>query len=70
MNAGSDVEVADVEGVELDELAPGFDQIAHQRREQAVGLEGVLDPHLEQGSTSGSIVVSQSCSGFISPRPL
>src|SRR5688500_15462263 len=44
------VEVGDFERVVFDELAPRFDHVAHQRREDAVGGDCVLDPHLQQAT--------------------
>ena len=40
---GSHVQVLHVEGVVLDELAAGRDFVAHEEREQSVGLGGVAD---------------------------
>jgi hypothetical protein len=54
----------------LDELAARLDNIAHQPREYFIGLAKVADLHLQQRARFLSRVVSQSCSGFISPRPL
>src|SRR3546814_3121057 len=48
MRRPSDVEVGDLQRVVLDELAPRFDDIAHQGREDLVGGDRVLDPHLQQ----------------------
>jgi hypothetical protein len=39
----SDVEVAHVEGVLLDELTAWFDLVAHQDAEQLVGAHGIFD---------------------------
>jgi hypothetical protein len=59
-----------VEGVVFDELAAGGDFVAHEEGEQRVGFGGVVDGDFEEAAFSGSIVVSKSCFGFISPRPL
>jgi hypothetical protein len=42
----SDVQVLDVEGVVLDELAAGRDFVAHEEGEEGVGLGGVVDARL------------------------
>src|SRR5207248_356009 len=47
--ADSDIEVGRVEGVLLDELAPGLDRIAHQRREHLLRLGHVVRVDLEKG---------------------
>ena len=65
-----DVEVADVQGVFLDELAARLHVIAHQGREDLFAFDGILEPHSSRVRDSAFIVVSQSCSAFISPRPL
>jgi len=44
----SGVKVLDVEGVLLDELAPRFDDIAHQLGEDIVGLGEIVDLDLKQ----------------------
>src|SRR6476619_1747598 len=44
--AGSDVEVGDLQRVVLDELATRLDHVAHERREDLVGRDGVFDAHL------------------------
>src|SRR3989475_7250607 len=46
--AASDVEVDDFERVLFDELAPLLDVFPHQRGENLLGLDDVLEPHLEQ----------------------
>ena len=43
MAVGSHVEIGDVQGVVLDEIAPGFDQVAYQFGEQAVVVVALLD---------------------------
>src|SRR3546814_1993369 len=53
MRRPSDVEVGDLQRVVLDELAPRFDDIAHQGREDLVGGDRVLDPHLQQAARVG-----------------
>ena len=53
VNHGSDVEELDVEGVVLDELAAGRDFVAHEKREERVGLGGVGDVHLEEAAVLG-----------------
>ena len=65
-----DVEVHDFLGVRLDELLARRHRRAHQHVEGLVRLDAVVDRDLQQRARAGSIVVSQSCSGFISPRPL
>ena len=60
-----------VERVVLDEFAARLDHIAHQLGEQLVGLVGMLAPSPRSRERAfSSSVVSHSCSGFISPRPL
>src|SRR3954468_15394305 len=46
----SDVEVGHVAGVGLDELAPRLDLVAHEHREHALGLRGVVHGHLDKGA--------------------
>ena len=46
--AWSDVEVAHAERVGLDERPPRLDLLAHERREDLVGRDGVLDLHAQQ----------------------
>jgi uncharacterized ferredoxin-like protein len=65
-----DVEVADVERVDLDELATRLDEVAHQGREDLLGRSTSPIATSSRLRRAGSIVVSQSCSAFISPRPL
>src|SRR5580698_6267294 len=50
---GSDVQVADVQGVVLDELAAGRDIVPHQQGEEGVGLGGVVDRDLEEAALLG-----------------
>src|SRR3954463_5717142 len=50
-STSSDVEIAHVERVLFDELAPRLDQIAHQLREDAIGLFHLFDLHLEKVAT-------------------
>lgn len=61
-----------IQSVVFDELAAGFDDISHEDRKHAIRLDGVvlIEIHLEQFCASGFMVVSKSCFGFISPRPL
>src|SRR6266545_1049872 len=47
---GLDVEVDHVEGVLLDELAPGLDGVAHEDGEDLVGTDRVVHTHLEKGA--------------------
>src|SRR3546814_4785244 len=49
----SDVEVRDLEGVALDEVAAWLDLVAHQGGEYLARLLGVADPDLEQGAGLG-----------------
>src|SRR6185437_6034526 len=42
------VDVLDLQGVLLDELAPRLHLLAHQRAEHLVGLEGVVQLHLQE----------------------
>ena len=42
-----------VQGVLLDELAAGLDQVAHQAREHVRSVVGMVDPHLQQGARLG-----------------
>src|SRR5262249_19483701 len=44
----SDVQVSHGKGVLFDELAPRLDQVAHERREDLIRLDAVLDLHLEE----------------------
>ena len=66
----SDVKVAHLARLGLDEGLAGPDLLAHQHREDLVRLDGVVDADAQEGARPGSIVVSQSWSAFISPRPL
>src|SRR5262245_64904755 len=50
---GSDVEVAHVERVLLDELPPRLHLVAHEGGEDLVGLVRVLDLHLQQRARLG-----------------
>lgn len=59
-----------VAGVLLDELAPRGHFLAHEPLKELAGLEGVLELHPLEDPLLRFMVVSQSCSGFISPRPL
>lgn len=38
----------DVQSIFLNEITAGLDLVTHQAREQAVGIRGVVDLHLEQ----------------------
>src|SRR5260221_9514076 len=49
----SDVEVRNPQRVGLDELAARLDLVAHERREDLAGADGVLDLHLEQDALGG-----------------
>ena len=69
-HGSSDVQVGDAEGVLLDELAAGFDDVAHQAGEDLVGDVRLRDLDRSSERLAGSSVVSHSCSAFISPRPL
>src|ERR1022692_982402 len=42
------VEIRYVQRVLLDEFAPRFDRIAHQRRKDVIGRHGIFDAHLHQ----------------------
>ena len=66
----SDIDVRRFQGVFFDKGAARFNRIAHQRGEQLIGSDGVLTVTRSMRRLSGSMVVSHSCSGFISPRPL
>jgi hypothetical protein len=46
----SDVQIGHRQRVLLDELATRLDLVAHQRREDIVGSNGVLDLHLHQAA--------------------
>src|SRR4051794_7781860 len=48
-----DVEEPDILRVLLDELAAGLDVLAHERREDGVGGDGVIDRHLTQRAGRG-----------------
>ena len=66
-----DIEVPRAERVRLDEGAPRLDLVAHQLGEDLVGGDAVArSARCSSAARSGSMVVSQSCAGFISPRPL
>ena len=54
----------------LDELAARLDLVAHQHGEDLVGRLASSMRHELSVRVMGSMVVSQSWSGFISPRPL
>jgi hypothetical protein len=56
--------------VGLDEAAAGGHAAAHQHVEGAVGLGRILDVTRSTVRLAGFIVVSHSCSSFISPSPL
>src|SRR4029077_12817762 len=49
----SDVEVAHVQRILLDELPPRLDLVTHQGGEDLVGLVGILDLHLEERARRG-----------------
>src|SRR5512140_2969954 len=49
----SNVQIRHVEGVRLDELAARLDRVAHEDREDLVGLDGVLDAHLQEAARGG-----------------
>ena len=65
-----DVQVPHIQRVVFDELAARFDGVAHQDGEDLVRLDRVVNLTSSSVRFSGFIVVSQSCSGFISPSPL
>jgi hypothetical protein len=65
-----DVQISYVERVVLDELAPRLDGIAHQHGEDLIRFNASSILTCNNVRFSGFMVVSQSCSGFISPRPL
>src|SRR5215831_1569037 len=44
----SNVEIADLERVLLDEVSTGLHEIAHENGEDLVGLDAVLDAYLEE----------------------
>src|SRR4029079_8413656 len=48
-----DVEVGDVQGIVLDELAPGLDDVAHQADENLVGDVGLRNLDAEQRPVGG-----------------
>ncbi len=48
--ASSDVQIRHLQGVLLDELPPRLDCIAHQRGEDVVRRDRVLDAHLHQAA--------------------
>ena len=66
------VERVHLQGVALDEFPAGFDHIPHEQGENLIRLNGVLHLDLQERPLVGLgfMVVSQSWSGFISPRPL
>jgi hypothetical protein len=45
---GLDVQIGDTEGVGLDEVAAGLDEVAHQGREGLLGRVGVADLDLQE----------------------
>src|SRR5205807_1447917 len=53
IRSGSDIEIGNREGVLLDELAARLDLISHERHEDIVGGERVLDLHLQQAARLG-----------------
>jgi hypothetical protein len=65
-----DIEEPNVLCVLLDERAPWLDLVAHQHREDAVGLGASSTSTRMSMRRAGSIVVSQSSAESISPRPL
>lgn len=48
MTSALHVEVRDLQGVADDEVAPGFDHVAHQRGEDLCRVLGIADFHLQQ----------------------
>ena len=67
----SDVEVAHAERVRFDERAPRLDQLAHQRREDLLGRDRVLDLHpAAGGAPPDPSSFPRAAPGFISPSPL
>ena len=54
----------------LYELAAWSYIVSHQHGEDIIYVGGIVDCYLFQIRVSGFIVVSHSCSGFISPKPL
>jgi hypothetical protein len=66
----SDVKVLHLAGLGLDEVLARRDLLAHQHREDLVGAAAFSLSTRRSVRVSGFIVVSQSCSAFISPRPL
>src|SRR6218665_2892794 len=46
----SNVDVTRPERIHLDEVPPWLDLIAHQHREHAIGLDGVVDLHAQQAA--------------------
>ena len=50
---GLNVQIGDVEGVGVDEVAAGFDEVAHQFGEQQIGFVDGLDLDLEQSAHVG-----------------
>jgi len=48
----------------------GCDHTTDEDGEDGIGFNLVFDEDLERVRCSASMVVCQSCSGFISPRPL
>ena len=64
------VKVLDFKGVFADEVPSFFDIVAHQDTEKPVGFAGIFEFTFKSVRRAGSIVVSQSWSEFISPRPL
>ena len=64
------VQVSNFQCVRLDELTAWLYLVAHQRREELVRSNRIFDGYLQHTASLRSMVVSHSCSGFISPRPL
>jgi tetratricopeptide (TPR) repeat protein len=61
---------AHVEGVLFDELPPAFDVFAHQRGEDLLASTASSRRTRSRVRVSAFMVVSHSCSAFISPSPL
>ena len=66
----SDIQIPYIQRVVFDEFSARLDGVSHQNRKDVVGFYGIVDPDLQQGALLRVMVVSQSCSGFISPKPL
>jgi hypothetical protein len=64
------IQIPHIQGVGLNEALAGRHEVAHEHGEGLVGLLSILGVTWSTVRFSGFMVVSQSCSAFISPSPL